>query len=90
MNPLHTTNTDRKPVFKLGLPGRNVRNLPQLSKTSMPIREFRSENGTWSLPGPNIAFTPIPDNRELFLEKLRREQAIALESRKNPNKIERR
>ena len=98
-NPLHVTNTKgERQVFKLGLPGRTIaRQLPQLAETSMPVREFKVVDATgagqWSLPPPNITFTPVPGmtmSRSQQMSQMRKEQEALLNSRPDPRFIERR
>jgi len=89
-NPLHVT---YKNVFKLGLPGRTTRQLPQLATTSMPVREFKNDAGQWSLPPHNITCTPVPGmtmSRSQQMSQMRKEQEALLNSRPDPRFIERR
>ena len=66
------------PEFKLGINNMGIKSLPRdftpyLKKA--PIAQKQ--------PEPNVFFTPIPDNRDLILERMKRELEFQLELTKN-------
>ena len=82
MNPLHITNpSGQKPIFKLGLPGRTVRQVPEL--------QFGSGLKELPMPGPNRLFSRIPDNRDEIAMKYKQEQDRLLQAKYDIRFIER-
>jgi hypothetical protein len=72
----------KPPVFKLGIIGINDRDLTQF-KNPLSEKMINKPVVVPNLPEPNIFFTPIQDNRDQVIEKIKRDMEHQLNITKN-------